>query len=63
MSCKYGWSNTNLTYEVNISIPLCDITTLCNKVSQWLATGRWFPPGTPVFSTNKTDDRHDIAEI
>jgi hypothetical protein len=28
----------------------------------WLATGRWFSPGTPVFSTNKTD-RHDITEI
>jgi len=25
-------------------------------------TGRWFPPGTPVSSTNKTD-RYDIAEI
>jgi hypothetical protein len=25
-------------------------------------TGRWFSPGTPVSSFNKTD-RHDIAEI
>ena len=25
-------------------------------------TGRWFSPGTPVFSTNKTD-RHDMTEI
>jgi len=24
-------------------------------------TGRWFSPGIPVLSTNKTD-RHDIAE-
>ena len=24
--------------------------------------GRWFSPGTPVFSTNKTD-RRDITEI
>ena len=31
-------------------------------VCQWLAVGRWFSSGTPVFSTNKTD-RHDIAEI
>jgi hypothetical protein len=38
------------------------ILTLCNKVCQWLATGRWFSPGTPVSSTNKTD-RHDITEI
>jgi transposase len=37
-------------------------TTLCDKVCQWLATGRWFSPSPPVSSTNKTD-RHDIAEI
>ena len=24
--------------------------------------GQWFSPGTPFFSTNKTD-RHDITEI
>jgi hypothetical protein len=29
-------------------------TTLCDKVCQWLVTGRWFSPGTPVSSTNKT---------
>jgi hypothetical protein len=27
-----------------------------------LVTGRWFSPGTPVSSTDKTD-RHDITEI
>ena len=37
-------------------------TTLCDNVCQLLVTGRWFCPGTPVSSTNKTD-RHDIAEI
>jgi len=37
-------------------------TTLCDKVCQWLATGRWFSHGTTVFSTNKTD-RHNITEI
>jgi hypothetical protein len=37
-------------------------TTLCDKVCQWLATDRWFSPGRPVSSTNKTD-RHDITEI
>ena len=37
-------------------------TTLCDKVCQWLATGRWFSPSTPVSSTNKTD-RHNIIEI
>jgi hypothetical protein len=36
--------------------------TLFDKVCQWIATGRWFSPGTPVSSTNKTD-RHDITEI
>jgi hypothetical protein len=35
---------------------------LCDKVCQWLATGRWFSPGPPVSSTNKTDHL-DIAEI
>ena len=37
-------------------------TTLCDKVCQWLATGRWFSTGTLVSSTNKTD-RHVITEI
>ena len=37
-------------------------TALCDKVCQWLATGRWFSPGTPVSSTNKTDV-HDITKI
>ena len=36
--------------------------TLCDKVCQWLVTGRWFSAGTPVASTNKTD-RHDITKI
>jgi hypothetical protein len=30
-------------------------TILCDKVCLWLATGRWFFPGTPVSSTNKND--------
>ncbi len=37
-------------------------TTLCDKVCQSSATGRWSSPGTPVSSTNKTD-LHDIAQI
>ena len=36
--------------------------TLCDKVCQWSATGRWFSPRTPVSSTNKAY-RHDITEI
>jgi hypothetical protein len=37
-------------------------TTLCDKVCQWLATGRWFSLGPPVSSINKTY-HHDITEI
>ena len=37
-------------------------TTWCDKVGQWLATGPWFSPGTPVSSSNKTE-HHDITEI
>jgi hypothetical protein len=37
-------------------------TTLCDKVCQSLAAVRWFSPGTPVSSTNKTD-LHDVTEI
>jgi len=36
--------------------------TLCDKVGHCLAAGRWFSPGTPISTTNKTH-RHDIAEI
>ena len=35
---------------------------ICDKVCQWFATGRWFSPGPPVSSINKTD-RHNITEI
>jgi hypothetical protein len=37
-------------------------TTLSDKVCQWLAAGRWFSPGTPISSTNKTDC-NNITEI
>ena len=37
-------------------------TILCDIICQWLATSLWFPPGTPVSSTNKTDT-HNISEI
>jgi hypothetical protein len=33
-----------------------------DKVCQWLTTGRWFSPGTPVSYTNKTY-HYDIIEI
>jgi len=52
-----------LTFWIRIPLRrgVLDIT-LCDQVCQWLATGRWFSPGTPVSSTNETD-RHDITEI
>ena len=37
----------------------CTYTTLCDKVCQWVATGRWL---TPVSSTNKTDC-YEMTEI
>jgi hypothetical protein len=49
---------SSLMLWVRISIR-ARCTTLCDKICQWLATGRWF---SPVSSTNKTD-RHDITEI
>jgi hypothetical protein len=46
-----------------VRIPLmARCTILCDKGCQWLVAGRWFSPGTPVSSTNKTD-REDITEI
>jgi hypothetical protein len=51
-----------ITTKVVSSNTVHDDTTLCDKVYQWLATGRWFSPGSLVSSTNKTD-RHDITEI
>ena len=38
-------------------------TTLCDKVGQWLATGRWFYLGTPLSSTNKTDRHENNSNI
>ena len=37
-------------------------TTLCDKVYQWLAAGRWFSPGPP-FSSIKQNWPPDITEI
>ena len=50
-----------LMFWVQISIRV-RLTTLCDKVCQWLAKGQWFSPGLSVSSTNKTD-RHNISEI
>jgi hypothetical protein len=57
----YNWCLSSLMLWVPIPLSV-RCTTLCDKVCQWLAAGRWFSPGTPVSSTNKTDG-HDITEI
>ena len=58
ISAYYQWC---CEFEVRSGRGVLD-TTLCDKVCQWLATGRWFSPGPTLSSTNKSD-RHDIAEI
>ena len=68
VSYRYEISFTQLTrHDTNSCINTICIqcvldTTLCDKICQWLATGRWFSPSTPVYSTSKTD-HHEIAEI
>jgi hypothetical protein len=62
---NYPWNKCISPLTLWVRLPLgrgVHDTTLCDKVCQWLATGQWFSPGTPVSSTTKTD-RHDIAEI
>jgi hypothetical protein len=53
-------SFTSYQLPVNLMFPISQWqgvldTTLCDKLCQWLATCRWFSPGPPVSSTNKTD--------
>ena len=64
-SCLYWIYNylcnqclSSLMWWVRISIR-ARCTTLCDKVCQWLVTGRWF---SPVSSYNKTDC-YDIPYI
>jgi hypothetical protein len=60
---NYLWNQglSPLMLWVRISIR-ARCTTLCDKVCQWLATGRQISLGPPISSTNKAD-RHDITEI
>jgi len=55
-----SYSNSSFKFESRSRRGV--LNTLCDEVCQWLATGRWFSPGTLVSSTNKTD-RRDINEI
>ena len=53
--------------NLKIKIDQCVMNSLTSipsttYVHQWIVTGRWFSPRTPLFTTNKTD-RHDITEI
>jgi len=59
--CNQCLSSLKLWVRIPLKRGVLD-TTLCDKVCQWLTTGRLFSPGTPVSSTNKTDS-HDITEI
>ena len=59
----YGTNSNSGAFVVVITLRRGVLdTTLCDKVCQWLATDRWFSPGTTVSSTNKAV-RHDITEI
>jgi len=57
--CNQCLSSLHCEFEFRSLRGVLD-TTLCDEVCQWLAAGRWFSPGPPVSSINKTD-RHDIA--
>ena len=46
-------------FQYYMAVQLMRRITLCDKVCQWLATGRWFSLGTRFPPT----DRHDITEI
>jgi hypothetical protein len=48
--------------NVNYKKGCTRLAAASDKVYQLLAHGRWFSPGTPASSTNKTG-RHNIAEI
>jgi hypothetical protein len=59
---KYQYSSS--IYRRQSSATVYCRTPMMNTASLivFIATCRWFSPGTPVSSTNKTDS-HDIAEI
>ena len=55
------WLVVTIVFKFGLNLPISE-TFWKEAVCQWFAAGRWFSPGTPVSSTNKTD-RHDITEI
>jgi hypothetical protein len=45
------WGKQDVLKNIQLKIPwliVIKCTTLWDKVCQWLMTGRWFSPGTPV---------------
>ena len=60
-SCKPNYYMITTTTAVTVVHIVVSVTQfwICIKFRIW---NRWFSPGTPVSSTNKTD-RHDIAEL
>jgi hypothetical protein len=64
-SCCQLQSVSITTEVVNLNPANGDVYSIQHyflKVSQWLITDQYFFPGTPVYSTSKTD-RQDITEI
>ena len=69
--CKglsWSWSYCSWIYHylcdgiTNNGVSSNPDVTLCDKVCQWLVSGRWFSLGSSVSSTNKID-RHNITEV
>ena len=60
------WSYGSWIYNYLCNQRLSPLTlwvrTSLRRVCQWLEAGRWFSPGTPVSSINKTD-HYNITEI
>ena len=50
------------TKVVSLNPTHSEVCSIQCYVIKWLVAGRWFSPGTPVSSTNKTDC-HNITEI
>ena len=59
-TCAMMPTTTNVV-SLNLDLEVYNIMWYSLSVTS-LVTGRWFSPGPPVSSTNKTDC-HDIAEI
>jgi hypothetical protein len=55
---KFSWRPCLLPQMLWVRMsPRARCTILCDKVCQWLATGRWFSPG-PLVSFTYKNDRH-----